>query len=46
MYCAVGSGIRDEYFWDPDTRFGIKNVGIRIRDKTSRIRNIEVNTEL
>jgi hypothetical protein len=31
------SRIRDENFWDPDPGSGMKNLGIRIRDKTSRI---------
>jgi hypothetical protein len=33
------SRIRYENFWDPDAGSGMKNLGIRIRDKTSRIRN-------
>jgi hypothetical protein len=43
--CTVGSGIRDLvlfYPQDPGSESGMKNIGIRIRDKTSRIRNTAV----
>jgi hypothetical protein len=42
--CTVGSGIRDENFWDPGS--GMKNIGIRIRDKTSRIRNTAAHARM
>jgi hypothetical protein len=36
---TFGIRIRDENFWDPDLGSGIKNSGIQLREKTSRIRN-------
>jgi hypothetical protein len=38
---TVGSGIRDENFQNPDPGSGMKNLGIRIRNKTSRIHSTD-----